>query len=201
MKNSELTNFVKEQAKKLSSACDGVTNNKVTTKEYHIKGADLEDKYLLSENILDADVFKEMFSELKNNVFAEAPCLYYFEIEPKESQKISAEEIRKRVEEARKLGKKVPASNSNTPKGNTLYVGKVTACIWGRLIMHLGFHTNKNGGNPKESNAHGLHLNSWARDLNIKFVVIKFEKDMVDLMGVMENLLAKELLPIIGKHK
>jgi len=114
---------------------------------------------------------------------------------------ISNEKI---IEKFAACKKSKPARNNIVPQNSKiLYVGKVESCIWGRLIMHLGFHTNKNQGNPQESNVHGLYLSDWTKglELKLKFTILEFEKNMIDLMEVMEKSLAKKLQPIIGKHK
>ena len=179
--------FIKTQAVKLASACISVAKNDIIIKEYQINGSDLDEKYL-KEDIRDTKKFKEMFAELAT--IENKPCVYYFEV----LSDVSANEI---VNKFKTSTKNTPALNSAISQSKTLYVGKVNACVWGRLIMHLGLHTNK----TTESNVHGLHLVDWAKDLNVKFTVLEFEEDMRDLMEVIEKTLAKELQPIIGKHK
>ena len=178
--------LIKTQAIKLSSACISVAKNGIIVKEYQINGSDLDEKYL-KEDIRDAEKFKKMFAELAT--IENKPCVYYFEV----LSDISANEI---VDKFKSSTKNTPALNSIVSQSKILYVGKVNAYVWGRLIMHLGFHTNK----TTESNVHGLHLADWAKNLNVKFVVLEFEEDMRNLMEVMEKFLAKELQPIIGKH-
>jgi hypothetical protein len=52
---------------------------------------------------------------------------------------------------------------------------------------------NKNGGNRKKSNVHGLYLSDWAKDLGIKlkFTVFEFENNMSDLMVQFSKKLTK----------
>lgn len=139
-------------------------------------------------------MFKKLVEIEKN------PCIYSFELQTNVSSEIIVEKI---IEFGQNSHKTIPAIKAHYPKdSNFLYVGKVNACIWGRLITHLGFHTLKNGGDPISSSNHGLQLYYWAKSLSlsVKFKVIAFEPEMTDLMEILERKLAKELNPIIGKH-
>ena len=159
---------------------------------YVIDCAQLEDKFI-HQNILDADNFSDMFSELKD--IQNSPCVYFFEIASDVSPQIIVKNILK-VE-----GKIKPSIKSRYPKdSNILYVGKVKSVLWGRIIMHLGFHTNKKS--KELSMVHGLQLFHWATSLGLKLKlhVYEFEPEMADYMEVMERLFANELNPIIGRH-
>ena len=67
--------------------------------------------------------------------------------------------------------------------------------MFGRFIQHLGFH--------KAKSTQGLQLFYWAKNLSLslKLTMLEFEPDMINLMTVLENEVANELKPIIGKHK
>jgi len=158
---------------------------------YDIDCADLEEKYY-TQDIRDAEKFNSIFERLQKTL---NPCVYYFEIQ----SDISAETI---VEKISTCNKKIPAIKNEIQKvSRILYVGK-SNCIWGRLITHFGFHTNKNDGNPIPADVHGLYLFNWATPLNLKlkFHVFEFESSMHDLIKVIENAFAEKLKPIIGKH-
>ncbi|MFD2943288.1 hypothetical protein [Flavobacterium notoginsengisoli] len=95
----------------------------------------------------------------------------------------------------RENSKVVPAIKKNFPKSKVLYVGKVKKGIWGRLAQHLGYY--------KTTRAQGLQLFSWTKGTNVslKMNILEFEYEMADYIGVLENKLAEELKPILGKHK
>ena len=78
---------------------------------------------------------------------------------------------------------------------NILYLGKSKQCLWGRLILHLGFHIDKH--------SQGLLLNEWAEKLNLKlkFNYCSFDSNMSELISFYEYKLAKNTKPLIGKHK
>ena len=194
----EVERLLKKIAENLSSPLLEVSEKGAKSVEnFTIDCNDLDEKYLTKDicGTESSEEFQKMFKKLKK--IEQSPCLYYFEI----ISDISTKEI---ISAFDACNKNKPARENTVPKNSKiLYVGKVSGCIWGRLIMHLGFHTNKNGGNPKRSNVHGLYLFDWAKDLGIKlkFWVFEFENNMCGLMEVIEKSLAEELKPIIGKHK
>lgn len=140
-------------------------------------------------NVLKESDFSHIFDVVTK---ISGPCLYYFEIKSNHS----AEEIVKRVTEYRLTqdSKAVPAIKRNFPKSKILYVGKVKKGIWGRLVQHLGYY--------KVQRTQGLQLFHWTKGTNVllKMNILEFEQEMADYMGVLENKLANELKPILGKH-
>jgi hypothetical protein len=58
-------------------------------------------------------------------------------------------------------------------------------------------------GYYKVQRTQGLQLYYWTKELNLnlKLVVFEFEGEMINLMEVLENDLAKHIKPILGKHK
>lgn len=159
---------------------------------YVINCTDLDERYF-TQDIRNAEKFQPMFNELQK---IQNPCVYCFEIQ----SDISAETI---IDGINASGKNIPAIKNEVSKDSKiLYVGR-SNCVWGRLIAHLGFHTNKNSGNPIPSSIHGLYLFDWAKGLNLKlkFHVFEFEEDMKDLVEVLERKFADMLNPIIGKHR
>ena len=163
-------------------------NGAKRTKEFHIKCSELEDFNHI--DITDSDKYKSMFSELKEMT---GPCLYYFEIT---SNNLTAEIIKKIKEySSTENSKSIPAIKSTIPESKILYVGKVKRHFWGRLIQHLGYY--------KVNRTQGLQLYYQTKELNlnIKLTVLEFEPEMINLMEVLENDLAKHLKPILGKHK
>lgn len=140
-------------------------------------------------NVLKESDFSHIFDVVTK---ISGPCLYYFEIESDHS----AEEIVNRVTEYKLTqdSKAVPAIKKNFPQSKVLYVGKVKKGIWGRLVQHLGYY--------KVPRTQGLQLFYWTKGTNVslKMNILEFEHEMADYMGVLENKLAKELKPILGKH-
>ncbi|MDD2412712.1 MAG: hypothetical protein PHR79_07330 [Bacteroidales bacterium] len=158
--------------------------------EYEINCDDLEEKYL-KEDIRHSVKYKDLFDKLQK--IEHSPCVYYFEILSDITPDIVVDKINS-------TDRNTPAIKGNYPKNsNILYVGKVKSLFWGRLIMHLGYHTQKNGN---LSYSHGLQIYHWAKELSLKLkvYVFEFEPEMADLMSALEFLFAKELNPIIGKH-
>lgn len=162
--------------------------------EYDINCGDLEERYI-NEDIRQSVKYKDLFDRLQK--IEENPCIYYFEI----LSELSTDDIIQKINLI--AGHKIiPAIKNNPSKDSKiLYVGKVKCCFWGRLIMHLGFHTQKMNGDF--SHVHGLQLFHWASklSLDLKLHIFVFEPEMADLMEVLESKFANVLNPIIGKHK
>lgn len=119
--------------------------------------------------------------------------MYYFEIT---SDNLTSDVIN-RVKEysISENSKSIPAIKSTIVESKILYIGKVKRHFWGRFIQHLGYY--------KVNRTQGLQLFYWAKELNLnlKLTVFEFESEMINLMEVLENDLAKHLKPILGKHK
>ncbi|HFG0578713.1 hypothetical protein LIS90_12300 [Flavobacterium psychrophilum] len=180
---------IKEISKKIVIPLQNVSiNGPKKKKEFLINCTELEDFNFI--DITDSEKHKLMFSELKELT---GPCLYYFEVT---STNLPNEIINKIREYSNtENSKSIPAIKSKPPESKILYVGKVKRHFWGRLIQHLGYY--------KVQRTQGLQLFYWAKeiDLNIKLIVYEFENEMIELMEVLENDLAKHLKPILGKHK
>ncbi|WP_418263810.1 hypothetical protein [Flavobacterium faecale] len=163
-------------------------NGAKRTKEFYINCSELEDFNHI--DITNSDKHQKMFTELKEFV---GPCLYYFEIT---SENLSSEIIdRIKQYSTSENSKSIPAIKTKIIESKILYVGKVKRHFWGRLIQHLGYY--------KVNRTQGLQLFYWAKELNLnlKLTVFEFETEMINLMEVLENDLAKHLNPILGKHK
>jgi hypothetical protein len=157
---------------------------------FKIDCKDLED-YESSYRVWEAEKFKDIFSQLK---IITGPVVYWFEIVSDLNNEKIILELKKYIS----LGdcKSVPALKKNIIfNTKALYVGKVKARFQGRLIQHLGYY--------KVKATQGLQLCYWTKNLSLQFNihVYEFENDMADLMPIVENALAKELKPLIGKHK
>ncbi|MDX6183209.1 hypothetical protein SGQ44_17755 [Flavobacterium sp. Fl-77] len=155
---------------------------------FHINCCELEDYNDI--DIRDSEKYRSMFTELKEMT---GPCLYYFEIT---SDNLTSEIISKIKDySSTENSKSIPAIKSKIQESKILYVGKVKRHFWGRLIQHLGYY--------KVDRTQGLQLFHWSKELNLnmKLTVLEFEPEMINLMEVLENELAKQLKPILGKHK
>ncbi|MFP9097785.1 hypothetical protein ACLI09_01920 [Flavobacterium sp. RHBU_24] len=141
-------------------------------------------------NVLKDSDFSQLFDAVAN---ISGPCLYYFTIESDHD----ADEIISRIQAYKNTpgAKSVPAIKKKFPRTKVLYVGKVKKALWGRLVQHLGYY--------KVSRTQGLQLFYWTQGTNVKLKmsVLEFEHEMADYMSVLETKLAKELQPIVGKHR
>lgn len=167
----------------LSNICKNDVKDKITFKIYC---AELED-YNISD-ITKSKKFRELFDQLKEY---KGPSIYVFEV----ISNHNANEIIDSIKNS-KIERPIPAIRKKIfEDSKILYVGKVVECFWGRLIQHLGFHEHKN--------SQGLQLFYWAKELKLELniTIFEFETASKDLMSLFENALAKELKPILGKHK
>lgn len=152
-------------------------------------------KEFLNEIVIDSVDFKELFIQLKP---IKGPCVYWYKIiEPK----ISSKDMLKAFELYSKSGDRkraVPALKSDKTidfNSQYLYVGKIKRDFYGRVIQHLGCHS--------VARTQGLQLYYWAQALNLQLElnVFEFDRSMENILPVVEFALAKELKPLIGKHK
>jgi len=184
-----MENTIKEISRNAVIPLQNVSKNGVKRiKEFNINCCDLEDYNHI--DITNSDKYEKMFTELKELV---GPCLYYFEIT---SENLTSEIIDKiKQYSTSENSKSIPAIKSKIIESKILYVGKVKRHFWGRLIQHLGYY--------KVNRTQGLQLFYWTKELNLnlKLTVFEFEPEMINLMEVLENDLAKHLNPILGKHK
>lgn len=144
-------------------------------------------------DIRESKQLKDKFDKLKQ---IKNPVLYWFEID---ETKINAEDIRNLYIEhlAKKSNRAISSYKKDFDRNSkTLYVGKVKKGFWGRFITHLGYH--------KSSQTAGLQLFHWynvSQGLpSLKLNYIFFERDMEDLIAVLELDLARELKPILGRY-
>lgn len=141
-------------------------------------------------DITKSEKYYQLFKDLRQ---LSGPCLYYFTIISEHSTQDLVNSI---VEYSiTENSKSTPAIKKNIPESKILYVGKVKRYFWGRVIQHLGFYST-----PRTQ---GLQLYYWTRanKLKLKLTVLEFESDMSDLLTILEIELAKQLKPIIGKHR
>lgn len=126
------------------------------------------------------------------------PCLYYLEIL---NDNLSASEIYDAYIKAADKSVNPSRSFSATRKKfddttKVLYVGKVQKGLGGRQVVHLGLYKTGATG--------GLQMAYWAKQLGLKLRLHFFVAEnpqYADYLVPLENRLAKELRPLIGKHK
>lgn len=184
-----MTESIKNISRNASASLQYVAENGIKNyKEFDIKCAELEDFNYI--DIRDSEKYKSLFDDLKR---MEGPVVYYFEIMSDNISTHIVNQIRQYA--ASENSKAIPAIKNTIPESKILYVGKVKKGFWGRLIQHLGFYKTKK--------TQGLQLYYWAKelDLDIKVRIFEFEPQMADFMNIIENGLARELNPILGKHK
>jgi hypothetical protein len=159
------------------------------------------------KNIYHHDNYKVLFEELEQ--IKESPCVYWFELKESghgqailSSLKLYFEKWKneKNAGTLKKLRKyrAIPAMKERSSDINTniLYVGKVKRDLKGRMVPHLGYyHTSPD--------TQGLQLCHWAKafKLNITFNYIQLPEGLQDIAGYYEMKLARELKPLLGKHK
>lgn len=151
------------------------------------------DNVYFVNDIRDSSPLKTVFDNLQQ---IKNPVLYWFEID---IEKINAEKIRDLffAHSAKKSNRAISSYKKDYDKNSkTLYVGKVKTGFWGRLITHLGYHTSNQTA--------GLQLFHWyniAEGLpTLKLNYIVFEREMEDLISVLELDLARNLKPILGRY-
>lgn len=186
-----ITEFINN---KIETSIEKLNNNLNIIKE--VKSIIIDKTFFCSSyfenDIRKSEELKHVFDQLK---LIKDPVLYWFEID---STKINAVTIRKLYFEH--LTKKSNRAISSYKKkldenSKTLYVGKVKTGFWGRLITHLGYH--------KSNQTAGLQLYHWYSEAGLpvlKLNYIVFQREMEDLISILELELARELKPILGKY-
>lgn len=167
------------------------------TKEKKINSLTIDttffDSIYFNHDIRKSEQLKDVFDQLKQ---IKNPVLYWFEID---ETKIIAEKVRSLYTEH--LSKKSNRAISSYKKdydrnSKTLYVGKVKTDFLGRFITHLGYH--------KSTQTAGLQLFHWYNVLDglpaLKLNYMVFEREMEDLISILEIDLARELKPILGRY-
>lgn len=182
-------NLIKEVSQKCVQSFIHVSKNGAKNiRDFYIDCELLEDYN--NVNITKSKQYEELFNDLCK---LSGPCLYFFTIISEHSTLDLVNDI---VEYSKsENAKSTPAIKKNIPESKILYVGKVKRYFWGRVIQHLGFY-----GTPRTQ---GLQLYYWTRNnkLKLKLTVLEFESDMSDLLPILEIELAKQLKPIVGKHR
>lgn len=150
---------------------------------------DLNEIHLV-EDIRSSAEYIELFNKLKN---IKGPVLYWFKMD---SDDLTSEAY-KAIKSYKTSGssRAVPFLKNNCPPNSEyLYIGKVKRYFWGRIVQHLGY--------ANDPRTQGLQLFHWAKELDLKvdLYAIEFDKDMVDLIGVVEALTARQFNPITGYH-
>ncbi len=187
-----MENFIKSKSSEIANAYSEVaTSGCKYIFTFEIDTTKLKPAFANEINITKDVDFVEMFEQLQ--AFDDLPALYFFGINPDiEYEKIN--DLIKEISISNNLN--FPANNKNTLNKGILYIGKVKRCAWGRLIQHLGYHSN--------TKSHGLQIDHWAKKiispLNLTYTVMFFDKSIADYLEIIERALARQYKPIIGKH-
>jgi len=182
--NSLLESFAEETIKGLKN----ISQNRIKEYCFDIDCSELEN--YLTTDIRKAPKYEKLFEELEAIT---RQTIYWYEIVSDIDNAIILAAFEKYKEDT--FGRPAPALNYYDHNSTrTLYVGKVKACFWGRVIQHLGYH--------KDCTDHGLQLSHWAKPLSLKLKLhaLEINEDMYQLMPSLEVYFAKKLQPLIGKH-
>jgi hypothetical protein len=186
-----INNTIKQISEKAALSLSNVAHNGFKQiKEYSFDCSELDDFRDL--DITESEKYKQLFDDLKKIT---GPALYYFEVLSDHSTSIIVSRLQVYSDTEHSRACPPATSKNNFVDNKILYVGKVKRYMSGRFIQHLGFH--------KAKSTQGLQLFHWAKDLSLslKLTVLEFEPNMINLMTVLENEVASELKPILGKHK
>ena len=166
--------------------------NAITCKTYRIPLDELREEYTFINIRESADPnVKEIFGELCQQIHC-GPALYTLELDTTLSTQVIVQTLEKyRATKARAVSAIKKAPNTNA---NILYVGKVQKKFWERLVVHLGFATNRLTS--------GLQLFHWLRGTNSSLIInlYVFPSGMEGLMSAVETQVAQSIKPLIGKH-
>jgi len=139
----------------------------------------------------------KVFTYLHNNGMNKMPAVYWFEI----ISDHTALDIRTAFDDLRtsEILRSVPAiSKRYNQDSKVLYVGKGKANLSGRMFLHLGYQL--------KGSSQGLQLCHWNYDgvlkgLKLRINIIYLPANLAELASTFELKLAKELQPILGKHR
>lgn len=187
-----INTFLNQRIENSLNVLEFSKNNSKKINTIHIGKAFFNDIYFTND-IRKSDELKDIFDELKQ---IKNPVLYWFEID---DSTINAEKIRSLYNEHRtkKSNRAISSFKKEYDRNSkTLYVGKVKSGFWGRIITHLGYSTS--------TKTAGLQLFHWfntSEELSeLKLNYIIFEREMEDLISILELDLARELKPILGRY-
>jgi len=186
--NDIISNIIIDKSQSISNIFSKITeSNFISKRTFELKQDLFCSKYINLENITHSTDFFHVFDYLKKH--EQYPAIYVFGV----NTDINYNDIIKRIREVEHY--RTPALNNYKVNTGTLYVGKVKKILWGRLIQHLGYHSNQK--------SHGLQLHYWINKLknpNISFSVFFLSKESADYIEILEKEISIKLKPIIGKH-
>lgn len=182
----------KEKAANYSKVCQEIVNcGIIAYNKFDVDSRMYHPMYKKEHDVRYDTPFEPMFKWLTE--YEIYPCLYRWELVPP----YDGEKIKNVVISLKEKGFNIPYVDTNAKtETDTLYIGKVQSCIWGRQIEHLGYH-------KQNQSHHGLHLHEWAKEMNLKLKlhVFVFPKECVSLIENFEHEFAKEYIPLIGSHR
>ena len=185
--NENIKNLIKITCSDTLNALDNLKKKDLNIEHIDINCKDLKEECL---SVYKGNVFHEEYSHLDTIT---GPVLYWFNI-------INEIPTHKIVENfklySNKKARATPALKKTIDQNTKcLYVGKVKKSFSSRIFQHLGYYTVER--------TQGLQLMHWTKTIDLQLCLnyIQFASELEDLMTLFENHLAKELKPIIGKHK
>jgi len=192
--NKELITILLQTCRNAISAFDETLKTQPQLHTFEINCNNLNDKFHLNDIRLSVE-FKKLFEDVTKIT---NPVVYWFVIKTNISAQNIVDNLICYREKEGINARSTPAFKKLDMNINSkiLYVGKVKNIFWARLITHLGFLKGK-------GQTQGLQLNSWTRDLNLNLElnVLEFNKEMADYLTIIEVEFAKQMHPILGKHK
>lgn len=182
---------IKDISVEIINAIETLNQNNLKLDSFEINCKELKQSFH-KDDIRDAPYFIGLFKSLKK--IENKPTIYWF------SFKKDEQDYRELFSKFKSFKEKNPTRNTPAifkyPKDtNISYLGKSKNCLWGRLILHLGYHQDKK--------SQGLLLSEWTNKTNLKlnFNYVVFEKEMSELISFYEYKLSQKIKPLIGKHK
>jgi|SRR6185437_3020891 len=182
----------------LNDACLAIAEtleNVVKTNAIKYVPYDIDCACLKSDYVKQADITREeWFSEIFNSY--NGATVYAIEVLSGPGNQRIIELYKDYIKTPVQMRRGTSALKSTAdPNTKYLYVGKVKAVFHGRVIHHLGFHSS--------GQTVGLQIFHWLKgeQLQLRIHTYQFPQNMENFLEVLEGQLAKQLKPLIGKHR
>lgn len=191
--NDVIQDLIHSTSENVVRSFSSLLNSTLKIHEFEIDCKLLHARFMTND-IRESEEFKTLFSTLLKDL--NGPVVYWFEV----ISDTSVHDIHNSIKIYKgKFERPVPALRRSVPadfNSKILYVGKVKAGFWGRLITHMGFLAGI-------GQTQGLQLQSWAKemDLILRLNVLPLNRELADYLTVIESALAKYMKPIVGKHQ
>ncbi len=189
-----MISFLQNTIQKQISLLQNNLNRLPLAKQIIIDKSFLNEEYKTPNSFNNSETHRELYNNLKT---LKCPVLYWFELD---KNKVDVDSIIADFKNFKENNKgrdssAFPFTKDFSDRLKILYLGKVKKDFHLRLVNHLGYSTNPN--------TVGLQLAHWfdtGKYGNLTLNYITLNKEMEQLISVLEIELAKELKPLIGKH-